>query len=63
MSNGGAGYLFFYSIILLSFSFMIWYVLYIIPDVHGLITKRHGKEAIALDPRGSYIGSSSSQKL
>lgn len=39
LNNGGAAYLFFYTLDIYLFSFMIWYVFYRIPDNFGLISK------------------------
>lgn len=55
MNNVGASFLLAYTLILLGFSAMVWYVLYKLPEKHGLISKRNNKEAISLDPKGSYI--------
>ena len=38
-----------YSLLLLAFTLMIWFVLYKIPDRFGLISKRENKERLALD--------------
>jgi len=39
INNKGASFLFFYSILLLLFSFMMWCVFFKIPDYHGLVYK------------------------
>jgi hypothetical protein len=39
-NNGGAFFLLLYSIFLFSFTLMIWYAFYKIPDNYGLISKR-----------------------
>jgi len=41
------------SLFLFCYSLTIWYVLYKIPDNFGLISKRHNKEAIYFDTRGT----------
>jgi hypothetical protein len=53
LNNDGAGLLLVVSLTLYLFSLMIWYVLYKIPDSFGLISKRHNKEAIAVDGLGN----------
>lgn len=40
LNNEGALFLLIYSLLLLAFTVMIWYVLYKIPDRLGLISKR-----------------------
>ena len=50
LNNSGATFLLIYSMLLLSFSLMIWYVLYAIPDAHGLIMK--GKSSLIVDNKG-----------
>jgi hypothetical protein len=45
INNGGAAFLLVYTLFLLSFSVMIWFVFYKIPDLYGLIPKR----AVKLD--------------
>ena len=38
-NSGGAFYLLIYTLILFAYSFMLWYVFYLIPDKWGLISK------------------------
>lgn len=40
INNSGAMFLMIYSLLLLSFTLMIWYAFYKIPDNYGLISKR-----------------------
>lgn len=40
INNSGAMFLLIYSLLLLSFTLMIWYAFYKIPDNYGLISKR-----------------------
>lgn len=49
LSNKGAAFLLVYTLLLLTFSLMIWFVLYKIPDRHGLISKRG--ERLAVDEK------------
>lgn len=54
LNNQGAAFLLAYSLILLSFSFMIWFVLYKLPEQHGLISKlNRSKEKITV--KGSIV--------
>ena len=40
LNNKGAIFLLVYTVLVLAFSLMIWFVLYKIPDMHGMISKR-----------------------
>jgi len=46
-------FLLIYSVLLLAFTLMIWFVLYKIPDLHGLISKR--KERLTVNPTESML--------
>lgn len=49
MNSAGATYLLIYTLILFAYSFMIWFVFYLIPDRFGLISKRKHKRVDLLN--------------
>jgi hypothetical protein len=53
LNNKGAIFLLAYTLLVLAFSVMIWFVLYKIPDRYGLISKR--QERINVNPSGSIL--------
>jgi|LauGreDrversion4_2_1035121.scaffolds.fasta_scaffold278298_1 hypothetical protein len=53
LNNEGAFFLMIYTLLLLAFSIMIWFVLYKIPDRHGMISKR--QERLEVNPTESIL--------
>lgn len=53
LNNSEAGYLLALTLLVFCFSVSIWYVLYKIPDRHGLISRPQYDKNIVIDNKGS----------